>query len=138
MPTCRIPTRHVQIIGLQPIETTECQYTEGAKTMHGLEAVKRSHVYETQSELSKLTLLPTTYRDRRVANAWEEEAIAAGTPEPPHEVPRAYRLVEAPRPWQNADIYRAANRLTVGGSQHFVTFQLYPSSLSSSIHSYFP
>ena len=89
-----------------------------------------------------------TYRHRRVEPAWEEEARAAGTkivnigrwlPEPPHEVPRAYRLVEASRPWENADIYRSANyRLTIGGSQHFVTFQLYPSSLSSSIQTCFP
>ncbi len=48
------------------------------------------------------------------------QAKAAGTkivnigrwhPEPPHEVPRAYRLVEASRPWENADIYRSARIL---------------------------
>ena len=71
--------------------------------MHGLEAVKRSHVYETQSELSKLILLPTTYRDRRVANAWEEEAIAAGT-----------KIVNIGR-WHPGATPRSAPRLSIGG-----------------------
>ena len=108
-------------MGLLPIRITERQCMEGAKTMHGSEAAKRSYAYEKQSELSEWPLLPTTYRHRRVENAWEEATRAAGTkivnigrwhPEPPHEVPRAYRLVETSRPWENADIYRSANRLT--------------------------
>ena len=91
-------------MGLLPIRTTERQCMEGAKTMHGSEAAKRSYAYEKQSELSGWPLLPTTYRHRRVENAWEE---AAGT-----------KIVNIGRkhwPLAPRATPRSAPRLSIGG-----------------------